>query len=90
MKTALRIALGVLAVVAIWWLLALVVGWLSYALIFVVVLGLIGGLIWLLSPGARARRTTPKTTEKRIERAATRELKDLEKRQQTLGRKSSE
>lgn len=87
MKIGLWILLIVAGGLVVWWLLALVVGWLSYVLGFVAVAGIVYALVRLFS-SAKPETVAPKA-ERKIEKAAVRELKSLEKQQekQTLGRK---
>ena len=87
MKTWLWILLIVGALAILWWLLAFVVGSLSYIFGAILVLGMIYAAFRLFWPASRNIKA-PKA-ERKIEKAAVRELKALEKQQerQTLGRK---
>ena len=87
MKVGLWILLLVAGAIVVWFVLAYVVGWLSYALGFALVLGLLYVIYRLVARSPKPSAMAPKA-ERKIEKAAVRELKELEKQQkQTLGRK---
>ena len=90
MKLGLKLLLAALILMGVMSLLALVVGWLWYAVIAV---ALIGGVALAINWGRSKTTTAPSTprTEAKQESAALKELRTMEKeqeRQQKLGRRS--
>lgn len=81
MPLAVRLVLGFLALLAVFWVLAYVVGLLHYVLIIAGGLAAIGVVIWLFTKNA-APHAAPKLPAGRTpKRKAERELKQLERRQ---------
>ena len=80
MSLILRAFLIFVGLLALFWLLALVVGWLWYVIVAVGVVAVIGVVIWLFSQGD-GRSNAPQPFTQKHERKAERELKTLEKRQ---------
>ncbi|WP_395094590.1 hypothetical protein [Armatimonas sp.] len=78
MSLTVRLILIFLALFAAFWLLALVVGWLSYLFIAVGVIGVIALLVWCFRQKS-ASELQPLT--KKHEQQAQKELQKLEKRQ---------
>ena len=80
MSLALRLVLGFLALFALFWLLAVLVGWLWYVIVGVGVVSAIALVIWFFTQG-NPQASAPKSLSRRQEKKATQALKSLEKRQ---------
>ena len=78
MSLTIRLILIFLGLLAVFWLLALVVGWLSYIFIAAGVLAVIALLVWCFQQRSTAM---PQPLTKKHEQQAKKELQKLEKRQ---------
>ena len=78
MSLTVRLILIFLGLLVVFWLLALVVGWLSYLFIAVGVIGVIALLVWSFR---QRSATEPEPLTKKREQLAKKELQKLEKRQ---------
>jgi membrane protein implicated in regulation of membrane protease activity len=82
MSLTVRLILGFLVVLAAFWILSLVAGWLWYVVVVVSVVAVIALVVWAVSQ--QKKKTTaisPQALTKKQEKLAEKELAQLEKRQ---------